>query len=118
MTSAPLTDLPLFARPASLVADPATNKNVEWFVGWLAGRDWTTANLVCAELGLAPTENNKRLIRRLADASNGRVIGHQRGYKLVRDMTKEEFQWWENETLKSKRALEAKVISARGVFYG
>lgn len=114
------TATPPAAGPRALVNvidEIATKRNVEWFVGLLAGRDWTTAKVICGEIGWVATENNKRKLRKLADASGGRVAGHQKGYKLVREMTKEEFTWWENEQLKMSDALRSRVIESRRVFY-
>lgn len=130
MTPRPATqmetgELPLFRRraPVSVVREIVTGRNVAWLIATLTGRDWTTAAELCAELGWVPaggraSENDKRKIRALADGSGGKVIGGQRGYKLVRAMTGEEYRWWRNETLKMCDALRARVIETDQVFYG
>ena len=94
------------------------SRNVEWFVEFLEGRDWITAGDVLEEIGQPVTENSKRKIRAWADASGGRICGHQRGYKLVKAMTGEEYQWWRNEALKMADAVRARVIETDKVFYG
>jgi hypothetical protein len=105
-------DLPLFQ-------EKPTSKNVEWFVAFLEGRDWITANDIFKDLGYTTvTENNKRKLRALADASAGRVCGHQKGYKLTRSMTKDEFDWWRNEILKISASLKARVVESDIVFFG
>lgn len=105
------TDLPLFQERAGSV-------NVEWFVEFLHGRDWITAADLLTECGQDATENNKRKLRALAEASEGRICGHQKGYKLTTTMTHEEYQWWRNEWLKADAAIQARVIASDKVFYG
>lgn len=103
--------LPLFAA----VPEGA---DAEWLVTLLADRDWTTARELLVLLGLPVTENHKRWLRKLADESKGRIAGHQRGYKLVREMTGEEYQHWRNEWLKAITATQHRITEADGVFYG
>ena len=69
--SAAQKELPLFQEAPKSV-------NVEWFVGFLQGRDWMTAAEVLQTIGRPQTENEKRRLRAWADASEGRVCGHQR----------------------------------------
>jgi hypothetical protein len=78
-------ELPLFHVEAK-------SANVEWFVSFLEGRDWITAAEILGEAGREATETEKRKLRALADGSEGRVIGHQKGYKLTTMMTHEEYQ--------------------------
>lgn len=105
------TDLPLFQEKTA-------SQNVEWFVAFLQGRDWITAAALLAECRLEVTENNKRKLRGLAEASEGRICGHQRGYKLTTSMTHEEYTWWRNEWLKAEQAIQFRVIQSDKVFYG
>jgi hypothetical protein len=104
-------ELPMFAEAAG-------SQNVEWFVAFLEGRDWVVASVVLEELGHVPTENLKRRLRSLADGSEGRICGHQRGYKLVKAMTGAEYQFWRNEALKASDAIRARVLESDKVFYG
>lgn len=114
MIAAPQPELDFtIATPA-----PSLARNVEWFVAFLAGRDWLTAKAILDEIGQPPTENLKRKLRSLADASAGRVCGHQKGYKLCRSMTAEEYQWWRNEMLKMSDAIKARVLESDKIFYG
>ncbi len=105
------TDLPLFQ-------EKPTSQNVEWFVAFLQGHDWITAAELLRECNLDVTENNKRKLRALAEASEGRICGHQRGYKLTTTMTHEEYNWWRNEWLKADAAIQARVVQSDKVFYG
>jgi hypothetical protein len=104
------SELPLFHVEAKTA-------NVEWFVSLLAGRDWITAAEILAEAGREATETEKRKLRALADASEGRIIGHQKGYKLTTAMTQEEYNWWRNEILKASNAMRERVIETDKVFY-
>ena len=98
---------------------PGKVGNCEWFVEYLEGRDWITASEMLIELGQKPvTENKKRRLRALADASGGRICGHQRGYKLTRSMTGDEYNWWRNEILKIADALRGRVLESDRIFYG
>jgi len=100
-----------------LYKEAAGSANVEWFVQFLQGRDWITAADILKEVFRPVTENEKRKLRGLADASEGRVCGHQRGYKLVQSMTQEEYNWWRNEVLKAVGALQGRVVESDKVFY-
>ena len=79
------TDLPLFA-----CRKPVVEKSVTLELGNLYERlaeqpDWRTAE----DLGYI-TQSERRQLRALADASNGRIISGQRGYRLTRLATMEE----------------------------
>ncbi len=112
-----MTATPNAQRDLPLFEVEKRSRNVEWLVGALEGRDWTFAAELLAEVGLPPTENNKRKVRAWADASGGRVAGHQKGYKLVKAMTAEEHQWWRNEMLKSSDSIKRRVLESDKVFY-
>ena len=110
-------ELPLF----SSVGDSRSSSfqgNVDWFVEFLAGKDWITAAEILADCGRPVTENEKRKLRAWADLSGGRICGHQKGYKLVTSMTHEEYQWWRNEALKASDAIRSRVLESDKVFYG
>jgi hypothetical protein len=79
-------ELPLFSKPAG-----ETPRNVEWFIGLLRGRDWILARELLVEAGQPVTDGNKRFLRDLANQSGGRIGSGQKGYKLVEEMTAEEF---------------------------
>lgn len=94
-------------------ADP----NVEWLVRVLAGKDWMTASeiLQCAKQPV--TDQRKRRIRMWAAASKGRVAGGQRGYKLVEEMTIEEYNHWRNWMKSQSDEMTARILEADKVFY-
>jgi hypothetical protein len=110
VTKSPQTELPLFHVEAK-------SANVEWFVSFLEGRDWITAAEILALADREGTENEKRKLRALADASGGRIIGHQKGYKLTTTMTHEEYLWWRNEATKAADSIRGRVIETDKVFY-
>lgn len=88
--------------------------DVTWFVGFLAGRDWTTAEEACRSCGKVEadgsvSEDAKRWIRSLADRSGGRVVGFNKGYRLTKSLTLEDYQHWRNTTLKSVRSIRERV---------
>jgi hypothetical protein len=92
--------------------------NVEWLVDYLSGMDWVTAQQIleqCSKLGRL--ENNKRWLRALAAASKGRVAGGQRGYKLVEEMTVEEYNHWRNWMKRQADFMTARILEADKVFY-
>lgn len=69
----------------------ASRDEIQWLVGYLERRDWTTAKEILAENALPITEGTKRRIRMIASQSGGQVGSGQKGYKLVKAMTAEEY---------------------------
>lgn len=107
-------------RIAALPALPKIEKgseNVKFVIHLLEGKDWKTARELCELLGWPITEDNKRWFRAVAQASEGQIAGDQRGYKLVREMTKAEYDAWEARWTKEAREIETRVVEARRVFY-
>jgi hypothetical protein len=45
---------------------------------------WLTAAQLLLKIGDTPTESNKRKLRELASASNGKIISGQKGYRHIR----------------------------------
>lgn len=110
MTAAPQIELPLFrVRPGS--------DNVEFLVELLRGQDWLTSCELCQKLQWNFTESNRRRFRSIADASGGRIAGGQRGYKLVREMTGEEYQHFRNWMKSQADHMTARIIEADHIFY-
>lgn len=101
-----------------LITPPPANADADWLVAFLTDRDWLTASQILTTCGLAVTENNKRWLRKLADESNGRIIGHQKGYKLTAGVTSGEYQHWRNEWLKADASIRARIVEADLVFFG
>ena len=103
-------------------ADPKNERNVQWLVDTLrrkseSGEPWMTSRELLELVGMEADEDNKRMIRGLSEASQGRVIGHQRGYALTAALTAEQYQHWRNEWLKSSESIRAKIVAADIVFY-
>ena len=106
------------AQPDLFAVAPA-DPNVEWFVAFLEGKDWTPAAEVLAAAGRAVTEDNKRWLRALRRASAGRIAGGPGapGYKLVAEMTGEEYQHWRNAMKRQADEMLAGILEADRVFY-
>lgn len=98
------------------VAAAGDDTDVNWFVGFLAGRDWTTAEELLKAVGKDPTEDAKRWIRSLSDRSNGRVLGFSKGYKLTKALTPADYEHWRNTTLKATRSIRERVLKTDQVF--
>ena len=71
--------LPLDRRPK------VDGESVEMLIRVLRGRGWVTAKRLCTWLSMTD-----RMVRALAEASAGRVISGQLGYKLTADASEEE----------------------------
>lgn len=63
---------------ASAFSTQPTKDDVEGFVELLCGRGWVHAHVLVAELNI-----NKRHLRALAEASKGRVISGNQGYRVT-----------------------------------
>jgi hypothetical protein len=66
------------------------NADLERLVAYLRGRGWRTAREIAAVIGF-----NDRYTRRVAEFSEGAIIGSDLGYKLTGDATPEEINEWE-----------------------
>ena len=111
-------ELPVQVAPPLFAVDP-DNPNVEWLVGALRHEGgWLTAAQLCERAGRPVNDQNRRWVRALADASEGRVAGGQRGYKLVEQMIAEEYEHYRNWMLAQAGAMERRVIESDRVFYG
>ena len=108
---------PKKGHPPLPTIDP-DNANVTMLVGLLTDRtDWITSAQLLLELGKPVTDNTKRWVRALADASRGRIAGGQKGYKLVRAMTNTEYQHWRNWMTHQSDEMKRRVIEADRVFF-
>jgi len=77
---------------AALAAEEATRTLADQMVAALrehaAGNDgWRSAGELALDLGYPTSERGKRAVRAAANASNGRIISGQKGYKLTCDAT-------------------------------
>jgi hypothetical protein len=92
--------------------------NIAFLEKLLAGRDWLTAGDIITEVFQSTQVRwPDRKVRALAAASKGRIAGGQRGYKLTRSMTRDEFQHVVNWMRSQTREMEARVIAMENVFY-
>jgi hypothetical protein len=60
---------------------------LEEYLTWANG--WRTAKTISADLSM-----DDRYIRKLAEVSEGRILGTDAGYKLTSKVTPEEFSEW------------------------
>jgi hypothetical protein len=75
--------------------EPAKPEVSEWEVKLMCltlldARGWMTAADIIGKHGLANTEQSRRVLRALAEASNGEIISGQLGYKHNSFATEEE----------------------------
>jgi hypothetical protein len=101
----------------ALVKPPPKNADWLFLVKILEGKDWLTAAEVLLAMGLPATDQNKRSVRALAEQSEGRIAGGQKGYKLVVAMTKEEFDHYQNWMIRQAETMKRRVIASQRVFY-
>ncbi|MCX8156183.1 MAG: hypothetical protein N3J91_07035 [Verrucomicrobiae bacterium] len=77
--------------------------------------DWLSAGALCRELGLPPTEHNKRWLRLLAENSDGQIISGQLGYRLTTKASLQEIEesatWLEHQA--RRMADRARAIRRR-----
>lgn len=73
------------------LADPPLDESVDTVVAVLDQQiGWLNAGELCVKIGSQPTDTNKRKIRNIANASQGKIISGQKGYKHIRHATPEE----------------------------
>lgn len=112
MTASPQLDL--FA-PTAL----PESADVEWFVAALRGRDWITAGDFLRECGLArANETQMRRLRAYAAASGGRIGSGDLGYKLIAEMTADEFGRFERRLASQEAEMKSRRVAAMRVFFG
>ncbi len=106
------------AEPAPAIPHVAENDpNIEFLVRLLTGRDWQTSAEILEEMQQPVTESKRRWLRALAGASKGRVGSGQRGYKLVMDMTREEFEHNRNWMLRQCEEMKRRVVEMDRVWF-
>jgi len=110
--------MPPAPQPDLFDACPAPDdRDVEWFIGYLAHRDWTFAEDVLVSVGKPVTENTKRWVRGLAERSGGRISSGQAGYLLTRNLTLEQFHHARNTLAHQAQKLQQRVLAMDKVFY-
>jgi hypothetical protein len=92
-------------------------REVEWFIGQLREVGWRRSEEVLRAAGLPTNDAGKRRLRLLANMSGGRIAGGQKGYKLVEEMTAEEFAHWQNWMASQEKEMAARRIAGQRVFY-
>lgn len=93
-------------------APVVTDTEVQWFVAALEGKGWTTAAEILRSADRRVTEENKRWVRGLAEASQGQVCGGVRGYSLNLDMSDALFEAWCKTWRTSSEAIDKRVETA------
>ena len=95
------------------------DKNILFLVELLRGKGWNTARELMATIESRTGHTvHDRYIRALASASAGQIAGGQRGYKLVQEMTSEEYQHWRNWMMSQSDEMKRRVVEADRIFYG
>lgn len=64
--------------------------DVDRLILLLKNCDWTDSHECCRLLGMEDTFANRRIIRAIAEASNGEIMSGNNGYKLTCHATPEE----------------------------
>ena len=106
--------LPLFAQPT------ADEENIRWLESYLSSHPgWHTGAMILAALGKDDTDQNKRGIRALAQASKW-IISGQKGYKHLERATAEEINhfvnWMESQAGEMTRRAETVKKNAHKIF--
>ena len=93
---------------AARVKTMATPEKVAVFVDCLRGRGWLTARAIEAESGLGD-----RLLRALAEASDGEIISGQLGYRLTCEATLAELDAAEGWLRSQAKKMTARAVQIR-----
>lgn len=102
--------------PIPEIADD--DPNIDFLVQLLQGRDWLTARQIIADVCTRTAVTwCDRKVRALARASRGRIAGGQKGYKLVSEMTSEEYQHYRNWMLSQSDEMKQRVLDSDKIFY-
>ncbi len=95
-------------RPPQVSAD-----QVEALCAYLAGRGWVTRKRIEAE-----TEMSERLVRELAEQSDGRILSGQKGYRLLdRTATIDDVQHSANWLISQGRKMERRGLRKLARFH-
>lgn len=102
------------------LADPPRAEDAAWLIERLERLEsgaCLTAREILLEAGLPVTEGNKRLIRLMAEHSEGEVLGMNNGYCLVTKVDKATFDQWANRQLSQCDEMKRRVIASQKLFY-
>lgn len=114
-----MTEQPTFNFATNRERDEAVTQAAVWLQDYLKGRRFTPARQILAAAGLTGSEDNRRWLRRVRAATNGRVIGGpgMPGYCLLSEMSIEDFRHW-TETMRSQaREMIAEVLRASKLYH-
>ncbi len=100
-------------------AEQTQRLEVAALLTFLAGRDWITSHEILESSCADARHWNERKLREYANASSGKIISCQRGYKLTARATAEERHhaaaWLRHQASEmSRRASEIEHASSRG----
>jgi hypothetical protein len=97
----------------------ATDKPADaaWLIEHLRGRGWVNAGAILREIGAPDSDAARRRLRATAEASEGQVASGQGGYKLVQEMTKEEFDHFCAWMLSQAGKMQRRITLAQKVFF-
>jgi hypothetical protein len=90
-----------------------------WLEDFLAGRGFTKSSVILAAMGMAVTEDNRRWLRLVRAASQGKVIGGPGfpGYMLLRAMSAEQFTHWKNSMQSQAREMLDETIRIEKLYH-
>jgi len=103
----------LFAARGDASRRPSVVALVPRMLAALAGRGWTSAAILCLELG-----TDARSLREAANRSKGRIIGHQRGYMTTATATIEDVQRVERRLLSQANRMRIRVLEIQRIRHG
>jgi hypothetical protein len=107
-------NLDLFPPPGAKFEE----RDLQWLIDWLKDRDWTLGADILRAHNLPVSDSTLRTVRAWASGSGGRICSGQRGYKLTKSMTKEEFETF-NHTMQSQaREMLRRAVESTRVFQG
>jgi len=107
-------------RQLELIPPPGpavTAREIGDVVQILQGRGWQTAAELLEAMGVPVCETAKRRIRAIASDSGGRIGGGQKGYKLVAEMTAEEFGHFDRWMAHQEAEMQRRRLEASHVFH-
>ena len=105
-----------YLEPQQQFRFPDTDRGVDFLLRLLEGRDWMKASEILHACAREDTENNHRAVRAIANASGGAIGSGQKGYKLVKHMTLEEFTHYCNAMTNQAVEMERRVIESKHIW--
>ncbi|MFO1461234.1 MAG: hypothetical protein U1G08_17760 [Verrucomicrobiota bacterium] len=94
-----------------------SEREIEGVARMLTGAGWVTAEGLLQRMGIPVTESAKRRIRKIASDSGGRIAGGQLGYKLVLEMSAEEFGHFDRWMAHQETEMQRRRLEASRVFF-